>query len=251
MKKIISLIGSRSKKSNTANLSNIFVENLCKKNPSEKFVYELIQPEQWNLLPCFSCNECFTKGFCANDRNDDMTSIKEKLLAADVIIWGSPVYAMHVSGDTKHLVDRLSMWTHTMPLIGKYGVTLSTASSNNGDKVISYLGDIMEYMGLQVIMQLNSFVRAGEPRIDRRDMLDELMSESIIKLSDALFKGVSLPVSERLRSYYSGQSKYYTYNKKMSKLYPETIPNGKQLVWEKQGYQDFKVIDDLLKVLRA
>ena len=244
MKKILTLIGSRSNKSNTVKIAEMAVNKIIENNPGENFEHELLKPEQWNLLPCISCNNCFSKGFCVNDEKDGMKALKAKLLDADVIIMGSPVFAAHVSGDAKHLIDRLSLWLHTMPLIGRYGITLSTTSGNNGDAVIDYLGRMMELMGLQVVMRLNAFVHMGDPLLHEKDKIRALMREPVRTLSDALFKGIRPTASELLRLHYIYQSSQYIKLKKFAELYP-AFASGEQRVWEEQGYQPHKTIEDL------
>ena len=247
MKKIITLIGSRAEKSNTARLAEFFVGKLREVNTSEGIENELLFPEQWGLKPCISCNNCFTRGVCVLDENDGMKQLKEKLMASDVVIIGSPVFAAHVSGDTKHLIDRLSMWLHTMPLIGKYGIVLSTTSSNNGDAVTDYLGRMMEGMGLQIVLRLNAFIHKGEPMITDLQGLTALISEPASILSDALFRGIRPQVSETLAAYYAHQSLQYKKIKKLAANYP-LFDSGERRLWEEQGYMPYATIQELLRM---
>jgi len=245
MKKIISLIGSRAEKSNTARLAELVVGKLREANPSEGIENELLFPEQWGLKPCISCNNCFLRGFCVLDENDGMKQLKEKLVAADVVIMGSPVFATHVSGDTKHLIDRLSMWLHTMPLIGKYGIVLSTTSNNNGDAVTDYLGRMMEEMGLQIVLRLNAFVHKGEPMINDLPGLNALITEPVGILSNALFKGNRPPISATLAAYYAHKSRQISKIKKLAAQYPHFF-TGECRLWEEQGYMPYSTIQELL-----
>jgi multimeric flavodoxin WrbA len=56
------------------------------------------------IAPCDGCMTCHQSGECKI--KDDMQKVFEKLLAADGIILGSPVYFWSVSSQTKALMDR-------------------------------------------------------------------------------------------------------------------------------------------------
>jgi len=244
---ITSLIGSRSNKSKTAYLANMIVDNMQKTNPLEKIRHELIQPDKWNISPCISCNTCFKKGFCPVDEKDGINVLKEKLASSDLIIFGSPVYAWNVSGDMKHLIDRLSMWLHTMPLIGRFGIVISTTYSNGGDTVINYLCKMMEHMGLQVLLQLNSYTHNGEPNINDAEKLNTLMNDAILKLSKSLIEGVRPPFSDSLKAYYAYNSRRFTSEKEKLEVNNKTS-TGELAHWEKQGYLPFRTIEELAKM---
>lgn len=57
-----------------------------------------------NIGPCIACEACFAEGICATD--DDMQVLYEKLLEADGIIFGTPVYFINVSAQAKAVIDR-------------------------------------------------------------------------------------------------------------------------------------------------
>ena len=64
------------------------------------------------------------------DQIDDIKSLKQKIIVADFIIYGSPVYAMPVSGQIKTFIDRLANWHHIMNLTGKSGMTVVTTAGS-------------------------------------------------------------------------------------------------------------------------
>jgi multimeric flavodoxin WrbA len=65
---------------------------------------ELLRVAEMGIAPCDGCMTCHQTGECRI--NDDMQKIYEKLLAADGIVLGSPVYFWSVSGQAKTLMDR-------------------------------------------------------------------------------------------------------------------------------------------------
>ncbi len=56
------------------------------------------------IQPCDACNSCFKTGGCHID--DDMAAVYEKIVAADGIIFGAPVYFYGMPAQLKALIDR-------------------------------------------------------------------------------------------------------------------------------------------------
>ncbi len=147
--KICVLCFSRNKNSRTKEIINEVLERINEQFGSENLDIDYINHELLNVSVCQGCNNCFYNGFCIQD--DDMTMLQEKLLEADIIIFGTPVYINFISGEMKSFLDRIAYWTHLMPLLGKYAIIV-TASSNSGvSEALKYMYDISCYYGLDVI----------------------------------------------------------------------------------------------------
>jgi len=65
---------------------------------------ELVTLADKNIAPCDACESCKTTGKCRV--NDDMQEIYSKLLEADGIVFGTPVYFWGVTAQAKALIDR-------------------------------------------------------------------------------------------------------------------------------------------------
>lgn len=65
---------------------------------------ELLRISDMNIAPCDGCETCHQTGECRI--KDDMQKIYKKILTADGIILGSPVYFWSVSSQAKALMDR-------------------------------------------------------------------------------------------------------------------------------------------------
>jgi len=66
---------------------------------------EFIKLSDYDIKPCYSCWACLKNGACIID--DDMTSVlMPKLLDADGIVLGSPVYFNNVTAQLKAFIDR-------------------------------------------------------------------------------------------------------------------------------------------------
>jgi multimeric flavodoxin WrbA len=65
---------------------------------------EMISISDMKIAPCDGCMTCHQSGECRI--KDDMQKIYKKVLAADGIILGSPVYFWSISGQAKIFMDR-------------------------------------------------------------------------------------------------------------------------------------------------
>jgi multimeric flavodoxin WrbA len=68
---------------------------------------ETIEIGKLNLKPCRHCEACKKPGadFCVI--KDDMKPLYPKLMAADILIFSSPVYWFHLCGQIKQFIDRI------------------------------------------------------------------------------------------------------------------------------------------------
>lgn len=98
--KILGIVCSPRKKGNTEILVREALA-AAKENGTE---IELLRVSEMNIVPCDGCMTCKQSGKCRI--KDDMQKVYEKLLEADGIILGSPVYFWAVSGQAKILMDR-------------------------------------------------------------------------------------------------------------------------------------------------
>ncbi len=154
--KIFGFIGSPlKKKSNTYTLTKMMIDKLLEKDGDIK--YTLLTAGNVNIWSCNGCWSCMTQGLCPLDIKDDMAFLKEEMLESDLIIWGSPVYAMHISGQMKTFLDRLASWYHTLRLAGKPGITVSTTAAKGLDEVHQYLRLLFSVSGVKTIYSLDTY----------------------------------------------------------------------------------------------
>lgn len=114
----------------------------------EDVAYECLTGSDLHVSFCRSCNSCFKAGVCPLDETDDMGSLKEKILSADIVLFGTPVYLWEMSGVAKTVLDRISYWTHRLELAGKVGMALVTSSNNHASEVLANLTELLRFTGL-------------------------------------------------------------------------------------------------------
>lgn len=147
--KVLALNGSHRPGHNTAVMLNTVLEVV----KEEGFETELIELYEQEIKLCTSCNKCLMKPECSI-KDDDMPGIIDKLLAADAIILGSPVYFGNVSGIMKLFIDR-SRCMHMCKnvLDGKIGAALTHAGLRNGGQEMTQmiLERFLQCHGLHVV----------------------------------------------------------------------------------------------------
>lgn len=102
--KILLINGSpRGKRSNSLKLAQSFIEGIKEKD--EVFIDEL-NVSKMNIESCRGCFSCWkaTPGECII--KDDMPTVIEKEVEADIMIWSFPLYYFSVPGILKDLIDR-------------------------------------------------------------------------------------------------------------------------------------------------
>lgn len=71
---------------------------------------ELYSVSGKNIQPCRACRSCSKEGICAQD--DDMQELYEKILEADGIIFGTPIYFYGMASQAKAIMDRTIALSH-------------------------------------------------------------------------------------------------------------------------------------------
>ena len=143
--KILGIIGSPRKNSNT----EILVNEAMAAAREIGAEIEIIDITQKDINPCNACALCLDTGECVI--SDDMQPIYAKLLEADGIFIGTPVYFWNVSSQVKILIDR------TYPLImlnrklrGKVGGIAVVARRAGCGNTYSFLVDYFTLMRMTV-----------------------------------------------------------------------------------------------------
>lgn len=101
MKKLVVISSSPRKDGNSETLAKEFIRGAMDAGNEA----ELIVLRDYDLKYCTGCYSCAKTGKCFMD--DGMNEISQKLIAADVIVFATPVYFYSMSGQLKVMIDRL------------------------------------------------------------------------------------------------------------------------------------------------
>lgn len=102
MKKVIVISNSLRTNSNSDKLADKFMEGALEAGHE----VEKISLIGKDIRFCRGCLACQKLGKCVI--NDDVDSIMQKVLHADVVVWATPIYYYEMSGQMKVLIDRMN-----------------------------------------------------------------------------------------------------------------------------------------------
>ena len=107
MKKILAFNGSPRPSGNTSYLLQQFLEGAIESNAE---VSE-INPMKLDIKYCQGCLRCNILKRCSM-RNDDWKETAASILAADVLVFATPVYFHHLPAPLKTILDRFRSFVH-------------------------------------------------------------------------------------------------------------------------------------------
>lgn len=110
---------------------------------------EFIDVTRLNIGPCFACDRCHHLGECV--QKDEFNETFDKMLAADGIVLGSPVYIYHIAAQLKTFIDRLSNAIHCLRLDGKYGAVITSAGGAGYEETAAYMEQLLMRLGAQCV----------------------------------------------------------------------------------------------------
>ena len=101
MKKVLILEGSPRRNGNSSILSEEFARGAAETGCS----VEKVRIAGKKIAGCLGCNACYRNGGACVQK-DDMAEIREKMLAADIIVLASPIYFYSMTAQLKAVIDR-------------------------------------------------------------------------------------------------------------------------------------------------
>jgi multimeric flavodoxin WrbA len=177
MMKVLGIVCSPRLHGNT----EILVKAALVKAREEGAEIELATLAQKNISPCDACASCLKTGKC--HIKDDMQDIYSKLLEADGIIFGSPVYYWSVSAQAKALIDRTWLFRVKRNLRNKVvGVVVAQEVSG----AVSALTVFTNFFTIQKMIMVGRAIgfgtEKGEVINDRRGMSEaEALGKTIVR----------------------------------------------------------------------
>lgn len=142
--KILGIIGSPRKNSNT----EILVKEAMAAAMELGAEIEIVNITQKTINPCNGCGVCLDTSDCVI--SDDMQPIYAKLLEADGIFIGTPVYFWNVSSQVKILIDRTFPFMWNRKLRGKVGGIAVVARRAGCGNTYSFLVDYFTLMRMNI-----------------------------------------------------------------------------------------------------
>lgn len=89
---------------------------------------EIVNLHRLEIKDCLGCYHCLNKGGCVH--KDDHEALVDKILAADGVIYATPVYILNMGATLKRYLDRAFVLAHQPRLAGKpFMSVVSTAGA--------------------------------------------------------------------------------------------------------------------------
>lgn len=146
--KVLALIGSPRKVGNT----DLLVEELLKGCKTNGHTAEKVFLYDYTISLCVDCRSC-KKGDYVCCINDEMQQIYSLMEAADVIVFGTPLYWYGCTAKMKMLVDRMRPFVENKKLKGKKAVVV--APSAEGPEACGSMLEMFrlsfEYLGMEFV----------------------------------------------------------------------------------------------------
>ena len=98
--KIVVLTGSPRRNGNTNHLAGQFIKG-AEEAGHEVYRFDCAQRK---VSPCIACNRCGMNGQCIF--NDDFEQLRPHLVAADMVVFATPMYYFGFSSQLKAVIDR-------------------------------------------------------------------------------------------------------------------------------------------------
>ncbi|MBA4418221.1 MAG: hypothetical protein C0392_09980 [Syntrophus sp. (in: bacteria)] len=250
MKNIFAFIGSHHREhSATHRFVQMIIDSILKKDAS--IVSNVYSAGEIRMNFCRGCWACSLTGSCPHDSTDDMGMLNEKLRDADVVILGSPVYEMNVSGQMKTFLDRHLTWFHRFTLAGKTGIAVMTSGGpvtaiTAPDDTLKYLAALMLSMGIKLVEPCYLFAETrGTGKTT--EFTDRVKAQNDArKVADALYPYLSGSAAVE-----SDSNLEQIFREVKAKLKPGSNLSHDREYWDKQGMFTLNSFAELLRKLQA
>ncbi|MGN8887418.1 flavodoxin family protein [Blautia sp. HCP28S3_G10] len=166
--KIIVINGS-ARKGNTLTAINAFV-----KGAGEKNEIEIIAPDKLNISPCMGCGVCQCHKGCV--AKDDTNPTIDKIAAADMILFATPVYWWGMTGQLKLVIDKC--YCRGMQMKGKkvgFIVVGGASTDNIQYELIGKQFECMaEYLSWDILFSKSYSANGKDELAENADVMEEL-----------------------------------------------------------------------------
>lgn len=165
----IVIINGSARKGNTLRAIDAFI-----KGASEKNEIEIIQPDKLQIAPCKGCGTCQSLNGCVDQ--DDTNSTIDKIAAADMILFATPVYWWGMSAQLKLIIDKcycrgLQLKNKKVGTIVVGGSPIDSIQYELIDKQFSCMA---KYLSWDMVSQKSYYATDSDEFAKNKDSIKEL-----------------------------------------------------------------------------
>ena len=222
---IVAINGSpRAARGNTS----MMIEMLRDPLSQEGFNLEVINLCEKEIDYCYGCGFCLEKGNCWID--DDHRSIAQRLLAADGIIFASPVYIFSVTAQMKAFLDRSLAYGHKPRSSWKPGMSVCVSAGFGETGVGDYLADILRIYGAFAVGTLTA-ISVGPGEFMGMESVTARAQDLAHDLARAIKGKRRYPATDR-------DLRFYQFMGDLVKNHKDTVMQHDFKHWQTQGLFD-------------
>lgn len=171
------IISGTDHKGSTYSIGRMLAEKVTK---AEK-IEEIFLPHDFGEF-CCGCTNCFMNGEEKCPHYEKLAPVTEKIDRADVIIFTTPVYVYHATGQMKALLDHYGWrWMVHRPekkMFSKQAVIISTAAGAGMKSAIKDIADSCFFWGIPKTYRLGVRVMATKWSEVKPEIKDRMISET-------------------------------------------------------------------------
>ncbi len=153
--KIVVLTGSPRRNGNTNHLAGQFIKG-AEEAGHEVYRFDCAQRK---VSPCIACNRCGMNGACVFQ--DDFEELRPHLVAADVVVFSTPMYYFGFSSQLKAVIDRFYALNGQIKGHMKQAALLmayANTAPEEAEPMLSHYHTLLRYLGWK---DLGTVVAAG------------------------------------------------------------------------------------------
>jgi multimeric flavodoxin WrbA len=149
--KIIGINGSPRQKGNTFQLIEMTFDAI--KEECNEVQTEIIQLAGKTINSCLSCYKCLKNKDNKCVQNDDLNEIYAKMIEADAIILGTPVYFGDATGKMRSFIERAGFiaLVNKRPLTRKIGAIVIAERRQGGIQTLNTLNFFLYISGMIIV----------------------------------------------------------------------------------------------------
>ena len=180
---------------------------------------------------CRGCYTCFNTDMTRCPHYKKLERPAKAILSADLLIFESPVYAYHATGQMKSFLDHFATWwiVHRPrpEMARKQAVVVATAAGGGMKSTMQDMADSLEMWGVRRVYRMGFGVQAAKP-----EQIPERIKERIHKKTDTLARRI-LEGADKC-GYNARAKKWYYIVRMMHRAFPPAEPDYGY--WESRGW---------------
>lgn len=165
----IAIINGSARKGNTLTAIYAFIKGASAKNE-----IEVIEPDKLQIAPCKGCGACQCTNGCVD--RDDTNPTVDKIVAADMILFTSPVYWWGITGQLKQVIDKC--YCRGTQLKGKkVGVILiggAPVDNEQYDMIYKQFDCMADYLSWDMLFRKSYSANGRDELSQNSDVMKEL-----------------------------------------------------------------------------